>query len=147
MVNKHKWGIMYGKIINEKLIIAQNQINTNTGVITRPTEQNLIDNSYKPIEYSNKPKYDYKEEKLIEKYIETEEKNIVDYAINKLTDEEHNEIINNEIRQKEELISVGLIATALVNNIKGTKDNSAITEIEKILSEIDSLKKELRGNK
>lgn len=138
---------MYGKIINEKLIIAQNQINTNIGVITRPTEQNLIDNGYKPIQYSNKPKYDYKEEKLVEMnkdcgtYIE------VWYGTEQLTDEEHNEIINNEIRQKEELISVGLIATALVNNIKGTKDNSAISEIEKILSEIESLKKELRGNK
>lgn len=138
---------MYGRIIDGKLVIAQNQINTNIGVITRPTEQNLIDNGYKPIEYSDKPKYDYKEETLYEVYKETIDKIIVNYETRILTDEEHNEIINNEIRQKEELISVGLIATALVNNIKGTKDNSAMTEIEKILSKIDSLKKELRGNK
>lgn len=138
---------MFGKIIDGRLVVAQNQINTNIGVITRPTKQNLIDNGYKPIQYSNKPKYDYKEEKLLETYKETDNQILVEYIIEKLTDEEHNEIINNEIRQKEELISTGLIATAFINNIKGTKDNSAMTEIEKILSEIDNLKKELRSGK
>lgn len=138
---------MLGKIIDGRLVVAGNQINTNIGVITRPTKQNLIDNGYKPIQYSNKPKYDYKEEKLIETFKETDNKILVEYTIEKLTDEEHNEIINNEIKQKEELISTGLIATAFINNIKGTKDNSAMTEIEKILSEIDNLKKELRSDK
>lgn len=138
---------MFGKIVNEKLVIATNKIITDKGIQTNPKEKDYIDNGYKPIQYSNKPKYDYKEEKLLETYKETDNQILVEYIIEKLTDEEHNEIINNEIRQKEELISTGLIATAFINNIKGTKDNSAMTEIEKILSEIDSLKKELRSDK
>lgn len=138
---------MYGKIVDNKLIIATDIIKDGKKTVTRPTNTILQELGYKEIVYTYKPKFDNEEEKLIETFKETDNQILVEYSVEKLTDEEHNEIINNEIREKEELISVGLIATALLNINKGTKDNSAMTEIEKILSEIDSLKKELRGGK
>lgn len=135
----------YGKIVGGKLVIASKIIkNKNGGTITNPKEYDLIANGYKGLCYNPKPDYDKEEEKLIETYTEEENRIVINYEKVKLKDEEHNEIINNEISQKENLISVGLIATALINNVKGAKDNSAINEIEKILNEIEELKKEIK---
>lgn len=116
---------MYGKIVDGKLEIAQNQINTNIGVITRPIEQNLIDNGYKPIQYNDKPKYDYKEESLYEVYEETTDKIIVSYETRILTDEEHNEIINSKIQNEYNKVTT----KDLIDYICGKKDSTVVNEV------------------
>lgn len=134
---------MYGKIVDGKLIIAGSVIQTSKGSISNPKQKDLTDNGYKLVEFNQKPEYDIENEKLVERYTDGTTI-IVSYEKVELTDYEHNIIINNEIKQKEELISVGMIARALSNMQKGSKDISDIETINEILDEINELKKKLR---
>lgn len=94
---------MYGKIVDNKLVIAGDTIKIENGSITNPTEEQLIGLGYKVIEYAPKPEYDDEEEKLVEEYRENIEKTtiLVCYEKVALTDEEHNEIIKQEIIEEE----------------------------------------------
>lgn len=94
----------YGKIVNNKLIIAGNRIQIENGWITNPTEQDLLANGYKQIVYSEKPEYNIEEEKLVEIYTQTDIIT-VNYEKVVLTDEEHNNIIKQEIFEEESKIT------------------------------------------
>lgn len=88
---------MYGKIVDGKLIIAGLKItNKNGGTITRPTDNDYIENGWLPIVYTEKPQYDSDNEKLQEKYIETDVIT-VSYEIVNLTEEEKLQVIKNKV--------------------------------------------------
>jgi hypothetical protein len=94
---------MYGKIVDNKLIIAGETILIPNGSITKPSEQQLRENGYKEIEYTEKPEYDDEEEKLVETYrVDIEETTIlVCYEKVALTIEEHNQVIQYKIIEEE----------------------------------------------
>lgn len=97
---------MYGKIIDGRLQIAGKRIkNGMGGEITNPTIEDLIANGYKGLCYNPKPDYDKEEEKLIETYTEEEVRIVISYEKVALTDEEHNEIIKQEIEEEENKIT------------------------------------------
>lgn len=99
--------MLYGKIVNNKLIIARNKIQIKNGWITNPTEDKLKELGYKTIEYTERPTYNKEEEKLVETYREDIEKTtiLVCYEKVALTDEEHNNIIKQEIAEEEKKIT------------------------------------------
>ena len=120
---------MYGKIEDGKLIIAGQEIQIENGWITNPTEEQLIANGYKLVEYTEKPTYDKEEEKLVETYREDIEQTtiLVCYEIVALTDEEHNAVILAEIIEEEAKITPRNIRGALLNI---QFDVNAVTTIE-----------------
>lgn len=128
---------MYAKIIDGKLIIAGNKIEITNGWITNPTEEQLAENGYKEIVYNEKPTYDIENEKLKEKY--TDRKRItVNYEVVALTDEEHNEIIQQEIEEEESKIT----PRNLRNAIKG--DSYALNKIDEIENNIAQLRAKIK---
>ena len=124
---------MYGKIINKKLKIATNRIQTDLGWITNPTEQQLRAEGYKEVVYDDISQYEYndEEEKLVEVYGETETRIDVAYDIVALTVEEHNEVILTKIIEEENTITARNIRNALrgdefaLNKINGVENNIA----------------------
>lgn len=96
---------MYGKLINNKLIIAGERIQVLNGWITKPSEEELRINGYKEIEYMDRPEYDEEEEKLVESFNELNDKIIVFYEKVILTIEEHNMVIQNKIIEEENRIT------------------------------------------
>lgn len=89
--------MQYGKIVDGKLVIAGLKItNKNGGTITRPTDNDYIENGWLPIVYTEKPQYDIYNEKLQEKYIETDVIT-VSYEIVNLTEEEKLQVIKNKV--------------------------------------------------
>lgn len=86
----------YGKIIDGKLQYAGNIINTDKGFISNPTNEQLIANGYKEIEYTEKPTYDKDNEKLVETYTE-QDKIIIGYEKITLTEEEKRENLINKV--------------------------------------------------
>ena len=55
----------YGKIIDGKLIVAGLKItNKNGGTITRPTDNDYIENGWLQLHYNEKPTYDKDTQKL-----------------------------------------------------------------------------------
>lgn len=96
---------MYGKLINNKLIIAGEKIQVLNGWITKPSEEELRINGYKEIEYMDRPEYDEEEEKLVESFNELNDKIIVFYEKVTLTIEEHNMVIQNKIIEEENRIT------------------------------------------
>lgn len=92
---------MYGKLINNRLIIAGERIQVLNGWITKPSEEELRINGYKEIEYMDRPEYDEEEEKLVESFNELNDKIIVFYEKVILTIEEHNMVIQNKIIEEE----------------------------------------------
>lgn len=92
---------MYGKIINNQLVIARNKVPQNNGWITDPSEEQLIALGYKLIEYAEEPSYDEEEQKLVQTYIENTNTILVTYEIVTLTDEEHNDVIKRKIVDEE----------------------------------------------
>lgn len=98
---------MYGKIVDNKLIIAGERIPIPNGWITKPSEEELRANGYKQIEYTEKPEYDDEEEKIVETYrVDIEETTIlVCYEKVALTDEEHNQVIQYKIIEEENKIT------------------------------------------
>ena len=95
---------MFGKIIDGRLQIAGSVITTEKGFISNPTTEQLIELGYKEIEYTERPSFDKEEEKLKEVYTDGD-KITVGYEIVALTDEEHNEIIKQEIIEEEKKIT------------------------------------------
>lgn len=96
---------MFGKIINGKLIVVGQLIKTKTGWITNPTREKLLLEGYKEIEYTQQPSYDDENEKLVERYTEETTKIIVEYNIELLSKEEHNEVILTKIIEEENRIT------------------------------------------
>ena len=95
---------MFGKIVEEKLVITGSVIMTDKGFISNPTTEQLIELGYKEIEYAEKPEYDKEEEKLKEVYTDGA-KITVSYEKVALTDEEHNAVIYQEIVEEENKIT------------------------------------------
>lgn len=131
----------YGKIINEKLIIAGLKItNKNGGTITRPTDNILRELGYKPIDYAEKPEYDREEEKLIERYTEQEDVIVVDYDIVALTEEEQLEIKKQKVISLEQQYNMCRWQRELI-----LAENSSASDYTKTKAqEIEDLAKELR---
>ena len=100
-------GIMFAKIVDNKLIFAGDRIPILNGWITKPSEEELRANGYKEVEYTEKPEYDNEEEKLVETYrVSLDETTIlVCYEKVALTDKEHNEIIEQKIIEEENKIT------------------------------------------
>lgn len=95
---------MFGKIVNNNLIIVGYKIQIENGWITKPTEEQLRKLGYKTVEYTERPEYDKEEEKLVETYTDGETIT-VSYEVVALTDEEHNEVIKKEIEEEEKKIT------------------------------------------
>lgn len=100
---------MYGKIVEDKLILAGDKVPVNNGWATKPSEEQLLFLGYLPVIYTEPPSYDEEEEKLVQEYIigVQEEKNViyVEYNIVSLTDEEHNQVIQQKIIEEENKIT------------------------------------------
>lgn len=95
---------MYGKIIDENLVIAGNEIKTDKGTVTNPNEELLKSLGYKEIVYTEKPEFDKENEKLSEVY--TDGENItVSYEKVGLSPAEHNAVIKAEIVEEEKKIT------------------------------------------
>ena len=135
---------MYGKIVNNQLVLATKQIKTETGWITNPTDEMLIANGYKEIVYSEKPQYDIENEALAEKYIEQENQILVDYDIEMLNDYAHNEIIKKEIRVEEAKLTSRNYREAIKDILSGQTDTYAINKITEIENNIVALRAKLR---
>lgn len=133
---------MFGKIENGRLVIAVQKIKIENGWITNPTEEQLIANGYKQIEYTEKPEYDDEEEKLVETYrMDIEETTIlVCYEKVALTKDEKIEIIKQEIIEEENKITKRNILDFAVD-----KDNEALNRIQQHRSIIIELRAKLRA--
>lgn len=129
---------MLGKIIDGRLVVAGRIIKEGNTTITNPTEEKLKELGYKEIEYTEKPQYDKEEQKIVEVYSEGEDKIIVSYGTEQLTDEEHNAIIQAEIIAEENKIT----ARNIRNAIKG--DNFALNKITEVEGNIAELRAKLR---
>lgn len=129
---------MFGKIENGRLVIAGKKIQIENGWITNPTEEDLKNNGYKTVEYTEKPEYNKEEEKLVETYDEKKTKITVSYEIAELTDYEHNNIIQDEIVAEENKIT----ARNIRNAIKG--DKFALDKIDEIEDNIAELRAKIR---
>lgn len=128
---------MFGKVVDNKLVVARNKIQIANGWITNPTEEQLRANGYKEVVYNDKPTYDIENEKLKEKY--TDKKKItVNYEIVALTDEEHNIVIQQEIEEEENKIT----PRNLRNAIKG--DSFALNKIDEIENNIAQLRAKIK---
>lgn len=95
---------MFGKIVNGRLVLAGQKIKIENGWITNPTEEQLIANGYKEVEYTEKPEYDRENEKLVETYREDIAGTtiLVCYEIVALTDEEKKQRLINKVNQLEQ---------------------------------------------
>lgn len=129
---------MFGKIIDGRLKIAGQKIQIENGWITNPTEEQLKELGYKEVEYTEKPEYDKEEMKLVEMYNEYQNKIIVSYGTEQLTDYEHNEVIQAEIVAEENKIT----ARNIRNAIKG--DNFALNKITEVEGNIAELRAKIR---
>ena len=128
---------MYGKIIDGRLQIAGQIIQTEKGFISNPTIEQLVANGYKEIERTEKPTYDKENEKLSEVYTDGE-KIIVSYEKVALTAEEHNAVIQAEIVAEESKIT----ARNIRNAIKG--DEFALNKITEVENNIVQLRAKIR---
>ena len=140
---------MYGKIIEGRLSIATDRIKIENGWITNPTEQQLELLGYKEIVYFDKPSYDKENEKLVEEYTEVnngdneritpiKEYILVSYEIVVLTDEEHNEMIQQEIEEEENKITPRNLRGAVMG------DSFAYDKVNEVENNIAKLREKLR---
>lgn len=128
----------YGKIVNNSLIMAGNKIKTKTGEISNPSEQQYLDNGYKKVIFEAEPEYNIEEEKLQKTYVDG--KNIiVKYEKVALTDEEHNEVIKQEIIEEEAKITTRNILDFAVD-----KDEEALKRIQAHRTVIAELRTKIR---
>lgn len=137
---------MFGKIENGRLVVAGRIIKEGNTTITNPTDDMLWGLGYNEVVYTDKPKYDEENEKLIETYTENkkETKIIVSYEIVSLTDEEHNEIIEQKIQQELSKVTI----EDLINLYDGKKDaTSKINGIKNSISELREKKREIKDEK
>lgn len=133
---------MLGKIIDGRLVIAGRIIKEGNTTITNPTNDMLWGLGYNEVVYTDKPKYDEENEKLIETYTENkkETKIVVSYEIVSLTDEEHNAIIEQKIQQELSKVSI----EDLIDLYDNKKDS--VSKINEIKNNIEQLKGKLRTN-
>lgn len=128
---------MLGKLIDGRLVIAGSIVKDGKTTITNPTEEMLKNLGYKGLCYDVKPEYDNEEEKLIENYKETDNQILVEYTVEKLTDEEYNKIINQKIQNEYNKVT----KEDLINYVNGQKGNNAIDEI---VNNVNTLKAKIR---
>ena len=113
--------------------------NKDGGTTTNPKAEQLIANGYKEIEYSDKPNYDIKNEKLEEVYTENE-KMVVSYNIVGLTDIEKLEIKQQQVIILEKQYNMCRWQRELI-----LADNSGASQYTKDKAqEIENIAKELR---
>lgn len=129
---------MYGKIVDGKLIIAGKKIQNGKTWITNPNEKQLTRFGYKEVHYNEKPGFDFENEALTEKYIEQENKIVVDYDIEVLNDYAHNEIIKQEI-----LIEEAKITPRRQREID-LQNAESLSEAQKVDSNIARLREKFR---
>ena len=131
----------YGKIIDGKLQYAGNIINTDKGFISNPTNEQLIANGYKEIEYTEKPTYDKDNEKLVETYTE-QDKIIIGYEKITLTEEEKRENLINKVIDLEQKYNMCRWEREII-----LTDNSGASDYTKTKAqEIEDLSAGLRNN-
>ena len=94
---------MFGKLINGQLVFAGEKIQIPNGWATKPSEEELRANGYKEVQYTEKPEYDDEEEKLVETYRTSLDETtiLVCYEKIALTNEEHNQVIQDKIIEEE----------------------------------------------
>ena len=127
---------MFGKIIDGRLVIAGNEIKTDKGTVTNPSETLLRSLGYKEIVYTDKPEFDKENEKLSEVY--TDGENItVSYEKVELSPAEHNAVIKQEIVEEENKLT----SRNIRNAIKG--DSFALGKIDEIEANIATLRAKL----
>lgn len=131
----------YGKIIDGKLTIAGLKItNKNGGTITRPTDNDYIENGWLPIVYTEKPQYDSDNEKLQEVYLTNENEIIVTYDKVALTEEEKRNVIQNKVFELEQQYNMCRWQREII-----LSENSQASDYTKTKAqEIEDLAKELR---
>ena len=93
---------MYGKIIDGRLQYAGKIIQTEKGFISNPTNEQLVANGYKEIEYAEKPTYDKENFKLVEILSEADDKIYVTYGSEQLSKEEKRERLIEKVNQLEQ---------------------------------------------
>lgn len=133
---------MYAKLVENQLQIAGNIIkgNDETGYycIANPTEEQLIQKGYKLLVEEPEPEYDKEEQRVVKTYTETEEQITAVYTIEPLTDEEHNEVIQQEINEEENKMTLRNIRNAALG------DSYAIGKLQEIENNIATLRAKLR---
>ena len=129
---------MHGKIVDGKLIIAGKKIQNGKIWITNPNKEQLTRFGYKEVHYNEKPSFDFENEALTEKYIEQENKIVVDYDIEVLNDYAHNEIIKQEI-----LIEEAKLTSRRQREID-LQDAESLSEAQKIDNNIARLREKFR---
>ena len=132
---------MFGKIIDEKLIIAGLKIkNKSGGTITRPTDYDYLENGWLQLHYNEKPTYDKDTQKLVEVYTEIEAMIDITYNIINLTEEEKIQIIQNKVIDLEYKYNMCRWQRELI-----LADNSSASEYTKTKAqEIEDLAQQLR---
>lgn len=130
---------MLGKIIDGKLVLAGNRIETEIGTITNPTNNILRKLGFKDISHNEKPNYDYNTQKLKEIYIETDIINVC-YEIVNLTEKEKLEIKQQKVVCLEQKYNMCRWQRELI-----LAENSQASDYTKQKAqEIENLAKELR---
>ena len=130
---------MLGKIIDGKLVLAGNRIETEIGTITKPTNNILRKLGFKDISHNEKPNYDYNTQKLKEIYIETDIINVC-YEIVNLTEKEKLEIKQQKVVCLEQKYNMCRWQRELI-----LAENSQASDYTKQKAqEIENLAKELR---
>lgn len=130
---------MLGKIIDGRLVVAGNIIETEIGTITNPTNTILRGLGYKDINYNEKPNYDFNTQRLKEVYVETDIINVC-YEIVELTKEEQFEIKKQKVVELEEKYNMCRWQREII-----LSENSGASDYTKTKAqEIENLAKELR---
>ena len=134
---------MFGKIIDERLVVAGRIVKDGNKTITNPTEEKLKELGYKTIEYTEKPTFNKEEEKLKEVYTDGD-KITVSYEKVELSAEEHNAIIQAEIVAEEQKITARNYREA-IKDLKAKKETSyALDKIDVVENNIVELRAKLR---
>ena len=131
----------YGKIIDGKLIIAGLKItNEKGGTITRPTDNDYIENGWLQLHYNEKPTYDKDTQKLVEVYTEIEAMIDITYNVVNLTEEEKRDILQNKVWDLEQQYNMCRWQREMI-----LAENSGASDYTKQkANEIETLAKELR---
>ena len=142
--------MFYGKIIDGQLIIAGLKITNKVGgTITRPTDNDYLENGWLPVVYTEKPQYDIENEKLQEKYFITnlppkvndgQQRIFVEYEIVALTEEEKRDILQNKVFELEQQYNMCRWQREII-----LSENSQASDYTKTKAQqIEDLAKELR---
>lgn len=128
---------MFGKIIDGRLIVAGQIIKDGKKTVTRPTNTILQELGYKEIVYTYKPKFNDEEERLVEMHKDCGTYIEVWYGKEQLTDEEHNEIINQKIQNEYNKVTT----KDLIDYICGKKDSTAV--VNEVINNVTQLQSKI----